>query len=1741
MVSPSRRSILLAVTLAVLIGVAGVAVGSIAASDPAEQDPHATIGENQVETDVEVSDALSDANGTETVVVRLDGADSMTVASSDEPVNALQRHAEETQADVRSFADERAGVEHQASYWIANAVVLEVDTDRVAIEELTRLDHVEALHENFEVNAPMPVESSEAETDGGAVTSLETAGDDETTYGVDMVNAEDVWEDYDTKGEGVRVAVLDTGIDVAHPDLDLYTDDPNDPTYPGGWARFTTEGEKVEGDTPADPQGHGTHVSGTVAGGNESGEHIGVAPDADLMHGAVLSADGSGSFAQIAAGIEWAVEEEADLISMSLGADGMHPELIEPVERAIDTDTMVITSSGNEGEGTSGSPANYYSTLSVGAVDENASVTDFSSGMEVSAAQFGSDAPDDWPNEYVVPDLSAPGDDVLSAYPGGDYQELPGTSMATPHVTGAAALMLSATSTDLSTDQVRDALVETSWKPDEAPPEQDVRYGHGIIDAHLAVATLRGDTGVTGTVERADDEARFPDATVTVELEDGTELSTETDDLGTYAIQTPPGSHEVTVDVDGYEDEPIDVDVADGEFATAHASMDRTLGVVVDEDAPDAIEPGEDYEITYDAWHADTLVVERDGDFDGNVTLSIETDEMFGEEELEFGEPFEFDDRTDDEFSDYPAEVELSVEPEEPGEEVNNETAGAVTLEAEFDGLYGENATETHGPTDVHVEEALEIAVLSDPIVEYGYDDESDRELGPALVDRLDDELDDHHEVELVRGANSVIGVVDEYDVYVVQDEPSTDAMRQFVEQTQRSDVGVVYLDQRQVANGITKLSEATGDPRGLHTPMPIDNSQIVSYDGSETDSDILDVEIRNETADYLEARGWADDHEHVPFREQEVLNFIEDYRSDNLAHIANEQCSFAGCQPRSIDGDGMHGEYGDVGGLGVDDLSRTVIASGLAETDTGIILDEGSELLGNAVHWAADDHGVSVEDHQPWKVDPGQTGEMEVSVPTTNETETDDPLESVTIGLNEHATVDPEEISIAIVDDEGTHDVELGETFEPTVENRSSIELSADIGADAFGELTFDHAYEVGNETITGATGPTSVYEGDEIRVTDDDDLQHVVDTVHVGDEVVVEDGTYDPIWVTADNVDVTIRAADGAEPVIEQQDERWEPHTRAGVIEVSADGVTIDGFTTDTSGQTYNNGVGVRHSMHEPVEDVTIENMRIVEPYQGVWAGSSTGQAHGVEIRNVEVEEPFWAGVRIHRSNDVLIEEVTVTEPGHNGIELGELSEDAIVRDNTIVDPEDAGVLLEVATATVENNEISGAQIGVEQESAGVGYVVDNEVTDSEVGVDLTLNPALHADPTWNATVVDNAFDTHIGVETSVLGELDYAADEPVHIRGNDFSETDVGVYDAHDGAMGPVDARLNYFGPHGPVDDPSVGERVSTAGDVTADPFLPDATVDYDQSGVATAVELEAGQTHAVGIPGPVSGTIDEMVTDAEGVIYGFDATENEWEQLGGNDSVDALEALLVVAETDGAITMNFESDADTPPSPESIDLETGWNFVSSPTYAPANDAFGHSSGDISLVSPDFAGPSDEPGDADVIDGTFSLSDEDVPTVSAFTGYFVFAEDDGELPARLGENPSLSAYANELGLDDGDDGEPSAGDGSAEAYYETVDHLIAEGVGVTPDEYHGALVEAIASETADASADVPANETDAFAEAAAGELTTTLAESTLEDEDDVVEAVETAIEQAAIVSAGSTTEPTPTVRVSAPTLAG
>lgn len=238
------------------------------------------------------------------------------------------------------------------------------------------------------------------------------------TWGVKAVGADSVVVD----ATGTRIAILDTGIDSQHPDLA---------------AAITATESFIPGETPEDVLGHGTHCAGTAAGrSNTVGvPRFGVAPGASILAGKVLSNQGSGSDGTILAGIEWAIGQQCPIISMSLGAsvppNRPYSRLFESVARdALDAGTVLIAAAGNDSNRPSDTrpishPANCPSIVSVAATDSRLRVARFSDSGRVG-------------QDHIT--ISGPGVAVLSSVPGG-HARFSGTSMATPHIAGVAALI----------------------------------------------------------------------------------------------------------------------------------------------------------------------------------------------------------------------------------------------------------------------------------------------------------------------------------------------------------------------------------------------------------------------------------------------------------------------------------------------------------------------------------------------------------------------------------------------------------------------------------------------------------------------------------------------------------------------------------------------------------------------------------------------------------------------------------------------------------------------------------------------------------------------------------------------------------------------------------------------------------------------------------------------------------------------------------------------------------------------------------------------------------------------------------------------------------------------------------------------------------------------------------------------------------------------------------------------------
>lgn len=287
-----------------------------------------------------------------------------------------------------------------------------------------------------------------------------------------QIGAPEVWSDGNT-GQGVDVAVLDTGIDPTHPDL---------ADQIAASATFVPTEDYVE-----DYIGHGTHVASTIAGTGAASDGLerGVAPGARLHVGKVLDSNGQGLESWIIAGMEWAArDQDARVVSMSLGGEPAGAD--DPMATAVDeltaeTGALFVTAAGNSGPRTISTPALADAALAVGAVDADDALADFSS---TGPAFDGG----------VKPEVTAPGVDILAARSqlvrgSGMYTTMSGTSMATPHVAGTAALVAAA-HPDWTAQQIKDAIVGTAVP---TPGYTAYEAGSGRVDAAAAVeATILG-------------------------------------------------------------------------------------------------------------------------------------------------------------------------------------------------------------------------------------------------------------------------------------------------------------------------------------------------------------------------------------------------------------------------------------------------------------------------------------------------------------------------------------------------------------------------------------------------------------------------------------------------------------------------------------------------------------------------------------------------------------------------------------------------------------------------------------------------------------------------------------------------------------------------------------------------------------------------------------------------------------------------------------------------------------------------------------------------------------------------------------------------------------------------------------------------------------------------------------------------------------------------------------------------
>lgn len=404
------------------------------------------------------------------------------------------------------------------SFWIANAIALDASEEEVAA--LRARPDVLSVEADATVHLEPPVEAAEAPQDDAI-----------STWGLKRMRVLEAQQAYGVDGSGIVVGILDTGFDDQHPSL----------------AGRLLAYKNFVGDfqTPADGHGHGSHCAGTIGGGALEGMQIGVAPGVQFVAGKIFPDQGGTTTEAILAAMQWVVDpdgvpnsgDEPKLVSNSWGGGPGREVYREAVKNWLSLGIAPIFAAGNSGPraGTVGSPADYLESFAVGATTAEATV-----------AKFSSRGPSRWNGQtYIKPDVSAPGKAVTSVKSGGGSWTISGTSMATPHVAGLAALLAQARP-DLGPLEILEAIQGSSI--DRGEPGKDNHWGQGEVDAPAALATVFQGGLLEGQV-RAANGAPLPFGSIQL-LGEAKKISL--DSAGRFRVFRPEGSYSYRAEAFGY-------------------------------------------------------------------------------------------------------------------------------------------------------------------------------------------------------------------------------------------------------------------------------------------------------------------------------------------------------------------------------------------------------------------------------------------------------------------------------------------------------------------------------------------------------------------------------------------------------------------------------------------------------------------------------------------------------------------------------------------------------------------------------------------------------------------------------------------------------------------------------------------------------------------------------------------------------------------------------------------------------------------------------------------------------------------------------------------------------------------------------------------------------------------------------------------------------------------------------------
>ena len=467
--------------------------------------------------------------------------------------------ADRSQAGLRALLTERKA--DFTPYWIANAI--RVTGGKDLVRDIASRPEVERIVPDRSYPVIQPVRSAPA----GKTTGVE--------WNVDRVRAPEVWSTFGDRGDGVVVGTIDTGAQFDHPAIARQ--------YRGAERLGVLDHEYSWYDpahvcgnpsvVPCDNVGHGTHVLGTILGDDGQGNQTGVAPGAKWIAAKGCESNSCSTASLLAAGQWMTVPTDfngnnprpdlaPNVINNSWGGDTTDPFFQQTVDTWVAAGIFPVFANGNSGPGcaTAHSPGDYLNSYAVGAFDENNVIADFSSRGPGGI------------NAEVKPEVAAPGVNIRSSVPGGGYAVYSGTSMATPHVVGAVALVWAAA------PALRGDVAATAGLLNGSAVAVDDRscggtatdnnvWGHGRLDTFAAVsAAPRGPTGTLAGTVRGDGQ---PLVGAQVQVEGPTGRSTSTDDQGRYTVpHLPVGQYAVTARIFGRLDARATVTITENTTTT---------------------------------------------------------------------------------------------------------------------------------------------------------------------------------------------------------------------------------------------------------------------------------------------------------------------------------------------------------------------------------------------------------------------------------------------------------------------------------------------------------------------------------------------------------------------------------------------------------------------------------------------------------------------------------------------------------------------------------------------------------------------------------------------------------------------------------------------------------------------------------------------------------------------------------------------------------------------------------------------------------------------------------------------------------------------------------------------------------------------------------------------------------------------------------------------------------------------